>query len=217
MKSLFHGTRGVAHQIVNNFVIVQGLTKMLNMIGEGTPLMEFMKAMLRGYLLLPSVTKVEENDEEILLQGKGNLFQCHDHETERCLSNYFEAPLCDLRIVEYEKVLVDGVRYEKAKCTTKSKRSDSVVAYGPNQIGKMNILFVRQDVTFVIQPFLVERNKIVVDNETGACAEHIVKVKDEPLLPPLVLQASSILAKCVQVTVNNIMYCCILPNMVELD
>lgn len=87
IKSLFHGTRGVAHQVVNNFVIAQELSNRLNGMGADTPvsIVDTLKTLLRGYPLLPSVTKVEQNNDSFLLKGRGNLFQC-DGDVEQCLS-----------------------------------------------------------------------------------------------------------------------------------
>ncbi|PIK36140.1 hypothetical protein BSL78_27029 [Apostichopus japonicus] len=223
VKSLFHGTRGVPHQIVNNFVIVQGLSKSLASMNQGTPeLAAFLRSLVTGYPLVPSICKVHEDASEVLL--KGNPTYCHgiDNDDELCFSNYFHKQFADLQITSYQKVIFHGVIYESSSHMRTSRRSNSVVAYGPKQIGRIKrILYVQHEqtssVVLVIQPFLVAGNQIVSDAQVGAQADHITIITEEPLLPPLILPVSFPLLKCVQIIQNNVHFCCILPNMIELD
>lgn len=138
------------------------------------------------------------------------------------MSQYFDKPLCNLHIVEYAKVSEGGISYEKASHGQSCRRSDGVVAFGTRDIGKIShILHVEQQemvhVVLVVQPFVVEPCNIAIDTETGRGVDHIFVVSEEPLLPPLILPVSSGLTKCVQITVQGTKYCCIIPNMVELD
>lgn len=98
-------------------MIAQDLCKKVNMMGDETPqdYLDFFKSPIKGYPLQPSITKRDDNNADILLQGKGKHFRAQSADTEQCLTNYFGESVLDLEVTEYQKIIVDGVKFEKER------------------------------------------------------------------------------------------------------